>query len=791
MAKILIVDDERSIRLTLSEFLRAAGHTVETAEDVPRAQELLRETMYDVVITDILMPRIGGVALLQQIRAESPDSLVLMITGDPAVETAVEAVRAGAYDYLTKPVSKDTIVRVVGRAAQVRQLQEDKRRLEAANREYQADLERLVRERTEALRQAEARYRSLVETTPDWVWEVDAHWCYTYVSPRVLDLIGYTPEEVLGRPVFDFVQEEEAARIREQLESSQATAQPVTLLERNLRHKSGEVVVVETSASPVLAADGSVSGYRGMDRNVTSRKRIEEQVRKLARTVDQSPAAIMITDFTGKIEFVNPKFTRVSGYSAEEVLGCNPRVLKSGETDPGEYQRLWNTVLAGRDWRGEFRNRRKDGSLYWEAATISPLRDDRGRITHFIAVKEDITELRLTESKFLRAQRLEGIGSLAGGIAHDLNNILTPILMCAPGLHLETNPNLQKEREKTITDSAQRAVGVVRQLLSFARGRDGRKHSLELRHLINEMTRLARETFPRSITIDEFCPKDLWPVVGDATRLHQILLNLCLNARDAMPTGGRLSVRAANITLAEPSDHLTLPPGRYVRFQVEDTGTGIAEEHKPRIFEIFFTTKAEGLGSGLGLSTVFNIVREHGGDVQFDSALGKGTVFTVLLPAAAEVAALPGPDPDLPPAPRGHDELILVVDDEPSVLSTLRMTIELHGYRALTANDGSEALALFARHRQDIRAAVVDYLMPGLDGLGLCRALRRVSPATALIVSSGALANPERVGVAKAFQDIGIRHLLNKPHSGEALLHALAEALSLPPTPTPPPENAS
>jgi PAS domain S-box-containing protein len=779
MAKILIVDDERSIRRTLGEFLRDAGHDVAEAEEAEGALGLLRAGAFDVVVSDIILGRISGVELLRAMHDTAPGVQVVMMTGEPTVETATEALRLGATDYLFKPITKADILRVTANAARIKSLEDARRRLEAENRAHQENLERLVAERTAQLQASEGRYRNLVETTFDWVWEVDAAARYTYASPRVLDLLGYHPAEVLGRTPFDLMPEPEAERMKEIYERIAARREPFVMLENVNRHRDGRLVILETSGMPILSPAGEFLGYHGMDRDVTARKQAEGQLRKLARAVEQSPTSIVITNREGNIEFVNPKFTEVTGYTAAEVLGQNPRVLQAGSTPVEEYRRMWEKILAGEEWRGEFHNKRKNGTLFWETASISAVRDAAGQITHFIAVKEDVTERKQLEARYLRAQRVESIGSLASGIAHDLNNILAPILLCVPMLRQESEPQLRLEMAQMIESSAKRAVDIVRQLLGFARGQEGRKQPIQLRHLLREMMRIAREVFPRSIQIVEECPADLWLVPADATQMHQVLLNLCVNARDAMPHGGTLTLRATNVILDAHFSAMRqdVVPGPYVKLEVADTGVGIPEETRSRIFESFYTTKEEGHGTGLGLTTVLGIVKEHKGIISFTSEVGRGTTFELHLPAAGdEVQGARGAVAD-EASPRGQGQLVLVVDDETMIRETTRMTLERHGYRTLQAGDGIEALAHLSRHPGEVRAVVTDYMMPHMDGVTLCRTLRVLSPRTPVIVSSGALLGKSGSRIVEALQELGVRHILHKPHNAAALLQALAAEL--------------
>jgi PAS domain S-box-containing protein len=505
----------------------------------------------------------------------------------------------------------------------------------------------------------------------------------------------------------------------------------------------------------------------------------QERLQRLARVVEQSPVSIVITDAAGAIEYVNARFCQITGYTAAEMLGRNPRVLKSGETPSEVYHDLWATLIAGNEWRGEFENQRKDGSRFHEMASIFPLRDAGGVITHYIGLKEDVTEIRLLESKFLRAQRLEGIGSLASGIAHDLNNILAPIALCASLLRSETGVEDRQHLLDTIEAGAERAVGVVRQLLNLGRGREGGKVTLQPRHLVREMQRIVQETFPRSIRVSADCPSDLWSVLGNATEIHQVLLNLCVNARDAMPEGGQLMLVARNVEI-DPGFVALNPeatPGRYVRLEIADTGMGIADAIRAQIFDPFFTTKGPDKGTGLGLTTVLGIVKDHKGFLTLQSAPGRGASFQVHLPALAEGASATEPAEVRTRPPRGNGERVLVVDDEPAIRQATQRTLERHGYRVRVARDGAEAFAEVTTHAGEFDVVITDLLMPVLDGVGLCRGIRGIDPRIPILVCTGAGAGETTPEAVVAMGELQVDRLLHKPHDAATLLEALNEVL--------------
>ena len=507
---------------------------------------------------------------------------------------------------------------------------------------------------------------------------------------------------------------------------------------------------------------------------IGEQKRSAMQLRLQSAALDAAANAIVITDLKGTISWVNAAFTKSTGYTFGEAVGQNPRLLKSGQHPREFYEGMWKTVLGGHVWHGEMHNRRKDGTLYDEEMTISPVRDSTGNITHFIAIKQDITERKSLEQQFLRAQRMEGIGLLAGGIAHDLNNVLAPILMGADLLKLQADNERTAHQLEGIVESAKRGAGIVKQVLTFARGIEGERIPLQPKHIIKEMVRMARETFPRNIQFRVDVPTDLWPVIGDPTQIHQVLLNLSVNARDAMPDGGVLaySARNAEVDALQVQRHPGAKPGPHVVIRVQDSGTGIKPAVMERIFEPFFTTKELGKGTGLGLSTVLGIVRSHGGLVTVDSKLGEGTAFEVYLPANPQ-AALAEPAVRPEPVPLGQGEMVLVVDDEPGIVQITRSMLEQHGYRVLTARDGTVALTELSQHLGEVKLVITDILMPFMDGVQLIHALRRMAPEVKIIASSGALGLPGQKDRTEEVKALGVKHILHKPYPVEQLLRTV------------------
>jgi nitrogen-specific signal transduction histidine kinase/ActR/RegA family two-component response regulator len=402
------------------------------------------------------------------------------------------------------------------------------------------------------------------------------------------------------------------------------------------------------------------------------------------------------------------------------------------------------------------------------------VRDEGGNPKGILSVNSDVTVQRSIQAQLMRSQRLESLGTIAGGIAHDLNNVLTPILMGAESLQVQYVDEVSRNIIDIITRSAERGAGIVRQVLSFARGIEGDRKEVQLTHILREIERIILETFPKSIELRCETPKGLWPVSGDATQLHQVLMNLCVNARDAMPNGGRLTLHAENIRLDETFARMNIEakPIRYVMLKVEDIGSGMPPDVLEKIFDPFFTTKAPGKGTGLGLATTLSIVKSHGGFINVYSEVNKGSSFKVYVPAVEQGA--PVSAEELEEIPMGEGELILVVDDEAAVRDITRRILESYGYRVVMAGDGTEALALYVQNKGEIRAMITDMMMPYMDGTSTIRAIRKIDPGARIIATSGLMTNE----YAKEAAGLGVQAFLTKPYTAKTFMKTLRDVLS-------------
>ena len=507
-------------------------------------------------------------------------------------------------------------------------------------------------------------------------------------------------------------------------------------------------------------------------RYARERERAQERIREQAALLDKARDAISACDLEGRVIYWNKSAERLTGYSVDEIMGQVADALLYEADDP-KLKAVHRAVRERGAWLGELRQKTKDGGEIIVESRWTLVRDGAGQPRSILVINSDVTERKQLELQMLRAQRMESIGRLVSGIAHDLGNLLVPILLGAKVLQ-QRFPDDEKAMRTLamIQQSGQRGAEMVQQVLAFARGVQGERVPLKVETVIRDVEKLIQEAFPQDIEVTTYLQDDLWRVRGDATQLQQVVINLCVNARDAMPDSGQLTMLAVNLDVDRKMARMNLEaePGAYVKISVADTGTGIAPDVLGNIFEPFFTTKSVGKGTGLGLSTVYNIVKSHGGFIEVESEVGVGTAFHVFLPVASADADFQ--DEDAAEVRGGTGELVLVVDDEAFIRETARQTLEEAGYRVLTASGGQEGLAVLADHLNEVAAVVTDLRMPEMSGAETIRMVRQRHPGLPVIAVSGL-----DDGTAQDALDAGAHLFLAKPFTAETLCAALADIL--------------
>ncbi|NOX87667.1 MAG: PAS domain S-box protein [Calditrichaeota bacterium] len=637
------------------------------------------------------------------------------------------------------------------------------------------------KEAEQALRESEERYRNLFNRVPVGLYRTTPEGKILDVNPFLVEMLGYPDKETLLS--INVKKGYVKSRQREQWKRKIETEKEIRNYEIQWRCYDGRVVWVKDSARVIKDEQGNILYYEGVAEDITERKRIEEELiqtnRKLKRLLDSSSAVIYILkpNKSGKSNFrfipvsVTDNVKTVFGYEPEDFIGVPEFWLKRIHPDDKEriYRELLKTTHEGKH-SYEYRWKRKDGSYCWIYDLKQVIYDEKGEIVEIIGSWLDITEKKKLEQQYLRAQRMESIGTLAGGIAHDLNNILTPILLATEVLRYKLLDEKSENVLKMIETSAKRGSELIKQVLSFSRGGATEHTVVQLKHIIKEIAKIINETFPKSVNLHTDLPNNLWQVIADGTQLHQVIMNLCVNARDAMPDGGILEIKAENIKLDQSYSSMRdeAKPGPYVKITVTDTGKGIPSRIMDKIFDPFFTTKEVGKGTGLGLATVHSIIKNHGGFVNVYSEVGKGTAFSIYLPAKEETGTEEAKEKE--EIFTGNGELILVVDDEAAIREITRTTLESNGYKVITAADGTEAVAIYARQKEKIDLVITDMSMPFMDGNATIHAMKKLNPRIKIIAVSG-----------RAESDCGLTKesvtFLSKPFSAETLLKSVHETL--------------
>lgn len=761
--KILVVDKDIAVAQSLQLLLSQRNYEVDIAADGEAALRMADAFDYHLVLLDALLPRSSGIEVCQQLRKRGFQQPILLMTGQATTQQQAIALNTSVDDYVVKPFDSNELNDELLDRIQAL-LQRGTTADEPIFSRNRLSLDRNYQQISGELSESEEKYRSLFNS-------IDQGFC-------LLEVFFDANNKAID---YRFMEINKA--FAQQSGLVDAVGKTILEIVPNLEPqwaelygqvaKSGEAVRFEAdvpSMNRIFDIYAFPSGVPGQNlvavlfADITDRKLTEQKIREQAALLDITSDAIFVQDLDHHILYWNQGAELLYGWQSTAAVGQIAYQLL--QMNPEQIPEIIRLLLNQGEWRGELHKVTKTGKTVIVEARWTLMRDAADRPQYILSVDTDITEKKQLESQFYRAQRLESVGTLASGIAHDLNNVLTPILVISQLLRLpQFNLAESQEMLQVVEESARRGANMVKQILTFTSGSGGERTTVEVAPLLQEVIKVVQQTFSKSITVCEAIPAQfLNQVFTNATQLHQLLMNLCVNARDAMPNGGTLTLTVENFEANEIFAQMNLDArvGQYVLITVTDTGTGIAPEVRDRIFDPFFTTKSPGQGTGLGLSTVLGIVRSDGGFVQVASEVGQGTQFKVYLPAI-KTEALQKPQQTRLPQRKG--KLILVIDDEEYILRANRIILETHQYRVLTASNGMDAIATYAQHQKKIDVVLVDMMMPDMDGLTVIRILKKMNPQIRVIAASGLMSQYQQ-----SLKSLGITNCINKPYTTEELL---------------------
>jgi len=583
--------------------------------------------------------------------------------------------------------------------------------------------------------------RAILDNAPVGIWLVGTDGRFRFVNKTFCDAIDIKEEAFLAASSLAELLGENAAANCSKSDRQCFENEGPQLSHETLTLADGKEHLMEITKAKVRDHEGNVTGAIGIGIDITAKQATEEKLRKLSQAVEQAGESIIVTDRHGTIEYVNPSFTRITGYTPEEVMGKNPRILKSGNQSSEYYERLWETIAGGEVWHSTVIDRRKDGKLYPALMTISPILDDQGEITHYVGIQQDMTDHNILEEQFRQAQKMEALGTLVGGIAHDFNNILTGISgnITLAKFEAEQHPDVA-DKLKVAEDLSFKAADMIKQLMVFSRKSLIEMKPFGLTSFIETTSDLIKTTIPENIDFHcELCSDEL-VVKGDSTQIQQVLLNLLNNARDAVAESAAPAISLAIEEYRADANFISSHPDTNARLFahliVRDNGCGISDADMQHIFEPFFTTKEVGLGTGLGLSMAYGAIRNHRGIMEVESTPGEGTAFHIYLPILEEKKVEIAPKA-VTEAVSGNGELILVVDDNADVRNTVKNILSELNYTVLEAADGLEAVDLFTSRQDDIDLILMDVVMPRLGGVKAFERIINIRPDIKVVFTTG------------------------------------------------------
>jgi two-component system cell cycle sensor histidine kinase/response regulator CckA len=710
--QILLVEDDHDDIELLNEALSESGINLKNlkyAITLDSGLQYLTDGNIDLVILDLTLPDSRGLNTFIAVRNKAPLIPIIVLSGYDDKALAIEAVQSGAQDYLVKgKFNNELLARTI---------------------RYSIERQRLIvqlQKQSEALQLSESRLCNIINNITDGIIIVDQQRIIRFMNPSAKLLLGNNSNHIPAK-LFEF---------------------PLVLgeiTEIEIAVKDTQKIIAEMSVAEV-EWEGKPAFLASL-RDITKRKYGEEMLKILSRALEQTADHIIITNKNGIIEYVNPAFEKVTGYKKSEVIGKTPRILKSGKYDKSFYTMFWNRIQSGKAFFGEMINKKKDGEIYFEEKTVSPIKDESGNITHFVSTDKDISERKIAQAEkdrlqnqLYQAQKMEAIGRLAGGTAHDLNNIFS-IIQGNSELalnKLKSDKNVDHNL-KEILNSTVRGSKLTHQLLLFSRKQLPNIVPINLNNIINEMLRMLNRVIGEDIQIITKLEKKLWNVMADASNMEQVIMNLVVNARDAMPDGGKIKIETNNVHIDDEYCKMIeyAKTGNYIYCSVQDDGCGMDAETIKQIFEPFFTTKDKKTGTGLGLSVVYGIIKQHEGWINVYSELNHGSIFKIYLPASfvkvKNMKERVSSRMDL----KGKKERILVIEDEPSIREMINEILTENGYISYTAIDGEHALKIFKEEKGGFDLILSDVIMPGINGVQLVKKLLKINPRINVLFSSG------------------------------------------------------
>ncbi|MGR3303462.1 MAG: response regulator [Candidatus Scalindua sp.] len=711
--RILVVDDNSDLCENIKEVLEGRDYFAESAVNGKEAIELARNNKYDIVLIDIKLPDISGNEVVEKIAEISPSTDFIYMTGHASINSAIEAVKQEhVVSYEIKPLDINHLLALINQVTERKKAEEE-------------------------MRKTTTLLKNVINSTPDLIFVKDLKLRTIMCNKAYANAVGKKPEEMIGNTDIENGWNPELVYGNLEKGICGFENDDRQALEGVEVHNSfdpanvgNEIRFFDTRKLPLRDAKGRIFGLLGVAHDITERIKAEEQLRKLSQAIEQSPVTVMITDKKGSVEYANLKFVQLTGYSIEEVIGQTPSILKSGKTSPEVYKELWKTILSGKEWRGEFCNRKKTGENYWESAVISPLKNPEGVITHFIAVKEDITERKKMEEALLQSEKLKSIGTITAGISHEFNNLLAII----SGNVQLLEESLKDDEElmdtlRTIKRAANDGAEISSKMLKFTKTANDTAGLVpfDINELINQaidftMPRWKNMAQVKGINyhMDTEGKKSVPSILCNPTELREVFVNIINNALDTMPDDGRITFR-------------TWSGEDTVFISISDTGEGMSEEVKKNIFDPFFTTRTP-VGTGLGLSTAYGITTRHGGNIEVESAVGQGSTFTLQFPSAAK-ADSPEESPEPKQDIKSKSLRILVVDDEEEICKILDNFLSKKGHLVRTVDSGREAIILTKAADYDL--VLCDLVMPDVFGYDVIKALNKLEKRPKIGIMTG------------------------------------------------------